>query len=77
MNVNETEIRYRVDVRLKRRPERCRHMYKVRRMRVKEALPYLISHESHHRGQIALYLKQAGHPLDKKTLYGMREQGVR
>ncbi|PYP84539.1 MAG: hypothetical protein DMF61_19250 [Blastocatellia bacterium AA13] len=34
-------------------------------------------HELYHRGQIALTLKQAGHPLDKKIAYGQWEWGVR
>jgi len=38
---------------------------------------YLISHESHHRGQIAWTLKDLGHPLDQKTSYGLWEWGVR
>jgi uncharacterized damage-inducible protein DinB len=40
-------------------------------------LGYLIAHESHHRGQVALTLKLAGHPLDKKVAYGMWEWGTR
>jgi uncharacterized damage-inducible protein DinB len=38
---------------------------------------YLISHESHHRGQIGWTLKLTGHPLDKKTAFGIWEWGVR
>ena len=38
---------------------------------------YIISHESHHRGQIMLSLKQSGHPVDKKIQFGLWEWGTR
>src|SRR5713226_7130810 len=38
-------------------------------------LGYLISHESHHRGQIGWTLKHSGHPLDQKTAFGLWEWG--
>ncbi len=37
----------------------------------------LISHESHHRGQIGMAMRMAGSPLDKKTSFGLWEWGVR
>ncbi len=38
---------------------------------------YLVAHDAHHRSQIIIALKQSGHPLDKKTLYGIWEWGSR
>jgi uncharacterized damage-inducible protein DinB len=40
-------------------------------------LGYLISHESHHRGQAGWVLKLSGRPLDQKTAFGLWEWGVR
>jgi uncharacterized damage-inducible protein DinB len=38
---------------------------------------YLIAHDAHHRGQIAMLARQSGHQLSKKTLFGMWEWGTR
>ena len=40
-------------------------------------LGYLIAHDAHHRAQTIIALKQSGHPLDKKVLYGIWEWGSR
>jgi uncharacterized damage-inducible protein DinB len=38
---------------------------------------YLISHESHHRGQVGWTLKAVGKPLSQKAAFGLWEWGVR
>jgi len=40
-------------------------------------LGYLISHDAHHRGQIAALARQLGHPLPKGVTFGMWEWGAR
>ena len=39
-------------------------------------LGYIIAHESHHRGQILMVLKENKHLPDKKTLYSLWEWGT-
>ena len=38
---------------------------------------YLIAHDAHHRGQITMLARQAGHPIPQKAMFGMWEWGVR
>ncbi|HYM76945.1 MAG TPA: DinB family protein [Candidatus Dormibacteraeota bacterium] len=38
---------------------------------------YLIAHDAHHRGQIAMLARQIGHPLPQKATFGMWEWGSR
>lgn len=40
-------------------------------------LGYLIAHDSHHRSQVILALKQSGHKVDQKIGYGLWEWGSR
>ena len=40
-------------------------------------LGYLVAHDAHHRSQVIIALKQNGHQLDKKVLYGIWEWGSR
>lgn len=40
-------------------------------------LGYIIAHDAHHRSQVIIALKQNGHQLDKKVLYGIWEWGSR
>ena len=37
---------------------------------------YLIAHDAHHRGQIAMLARQVGHPLPQKAMFGMWEWGT-
>ena len=38
---------------------------------------YLITHDAHHRGQITMLARQAGHPISQKAMFGMWEWGSR
>jgi len=38
---------------------------------------YLVAHDAHHRGQIAMLARQVGHPLPQKAMFGMWEWGTR
>ena len=37
---------------------------------------YLIAHDSHHRGQIAMLARQVGHPVPPKVMFGLWEWGT-
>jgi uncharacterized damage-inducible protein DinB len=38
---------------------------------------YLIAHDAHHRGQVAMLARQVGHALPQKAMFGMWEWGSR
>ncbi len=38
---------------------------------------YLVAHDSHHRGQIAMLARQTGHPVPQSAMFGMWEWGKR
>jgi len=38
---------------------------------------YLIGHEFYHLGEVGQALQQSGHPLDRKTMFGIWEWGTR
>lgn len=38
---------------------------------------YLIAHDAHHRGQVAMLARQLGYKLGQKTMFGMWEWGTR
>ncbi len=38
---------------------------------------YLIAHDAHHRGQVCMLARQAGHALPQKAMFGMWEWGTR
>jgi len=38
---------------------------------------YLVAHDAHHRGQIAMLARQLGHPLPQKAMFAMWEWGRR
>jgi uncharacterized damage-inducible protein DinB len=40
-------------------------------------LCYLVAHDAHHRGQIAMLARQVGHPLPQKVMFGVWERGSR
>ena len=52
---------------------------KIRNFRPDAAgfVAYLIAHDAHHRGQIAMLARQVGHPLPQKAMFGMWEWGSR